>query len=154
MNTLRAVLPWTIVTATLGGVIWFLLARDAAAGRWLLAAFLIGHGAVHLLFAAPGDSDEWPFDMGQSWLVSGGMDRGAVQATGWVLITVAVIGFAVSALSTVGLAVPASWWQTTTIASSIASAGALVVFFSPQLVLGLGIDLVLALLAGLGSWLP
>jgi hypothetical protein len=49
-------LPWAVVLAVTGGAIWWLLSRDAVAGRWLLAALLIGHGVVHPLFAVPAPS--------------------------------------------------------------------------------------------------
>ena len=82
------------------------------------------------------------------------MAQPSVRALGWTLIGIAVVGFTMAGMSTLGLAVPAGWWPVTTVASSIASAGALVAFFNPQFILGLGIDLVLALVAGFGRWLP
>lgn len=156
MNTVRAVLPWTLVMTGFGGVVWWLLARDAQAGRWLLAALLIGHGAVHLLFAAPGDRgrDAWPFDMDNSWITTLGADARAVRVAGWGLIAIVVVGFLTSGLSTVDTVVPAGWWPAAVVGSSIASIVALVVFFNPQFVLGLAIDVALVWLAGFGPWAP
>ena len=44
VKTMTGTLPWAVVVVAIGGAIWWLLSRDMAAGRWLLAALLIGHG--------------------------------------------------------------------------------------------------------------
>jgi hypothetical protein len=107
-------LPWAVVLAAIGGAIWWLLSRGTATGRLLLAALLLGHGIVHLLFVVPAskEGEPWPFDMAKSWAVTGiGLDLGGVRAVGVVLIAIAICAFAVAALSTVGIVVPAGWWR-------------------------------------------
>ena len=84
------------------------------------------------------------FDMAGSWAVTrAGLDLDLVRGIGAVLIAVTVGALALAALSTVGLIVPSGWWQPTIVLGATASAAMLVLFFEPQLVLGLGIDAVL-----------
>ena len=91
--------------------------------------------------------------MAKSWAVTGaGLDLSVVRAVGVALIVIVAGGFALAALSTVGLVVPAGWWQAAVGASAVTSVVVLVLFFNPQLVLGIGIDVVLlwAVAAGRG----
>ena len=154
------ILPWAVVLVVIGGAIWWLLSRDMAAGRWLLAALLIGHGVVHVFFAVPTPAASdggaaWPFDMAQSWAVTrAGLDLNLVRVIGAILIVVTVGAFALAALSTVGIIVPVGWWQPTIALGAIASAAMLVLFFEPQLVLGLGIDAVLLWVVVTRAWVP
>jgi hypothetical protein len=149
VKTIVGILPWALVVAGLGIAIWWLLSRDMAAGRWLLAALLIGHGVVHVMFAVPAPAategrPDWPFDMARSWAINGaGLDLTVVRAVGLALIAVVVLGFALAALATVGIVVPSGWWQPTVAVAAMASAVLLVLCLEPQLVLGLGIDAVL-----------
>lgn len=160
MKAMAGILPWAVVLAVLGGATWWLLSHDVAAGPWLLAAVLLGHGLVHVMFAvvspaATEGGPEWPFDMTKSWAVTGaGLDLGAVRVLGIGLIAIVACGFSLAALSTVGLVVPAGWWQATVGVSAVASAAALVLFFNPQLVLGLGIDTVLVWAVATRAWAP
>lgn len=159
MKGVVGVLPWAVVSAVVGGAIWWLLAGDVAAGRWLLAAVLTGHAIVHIFFAVPAPAaesgTEWPFDMAKSWAVTrAGVPQGTVRIVGIVLIAIVVAGSALAALSTVGVLVPAGWWQATVAVSAIASAALLVLVFAPQLVLGLAIDAVLLWLVVAGVWMP
>jgi hypothetical protein len=160
MKTIGAVAPWAIVLTGAGGAVWWLLSRDIAAGRWLLAALLFGHGAVHLLFVVPPPDgtdagSEWPFDMTRSWTITGpALDPDTVRAAGKVLVAGVVAGFALAALSTTSIVVPPGWWRATVASSSIASAAALVLFLSPRFVLGLGMDVALVWVAAAGAWMP
>ena len=160
VKTMSGMLPWAVVLVVIGGAIWWLLSRDMAAGRWLLAALLIGHGVVHVFFAvpapaAPEGGTAWPFDMARSWAVPGaGLDLNLVHVIGMVLMVVTVGAFALAALSTVGIIVPAGWWQATIALGAIASAAMLVLFFEPQLVLGLGIDAALLWIVVSRAWAP
>jgi hypothetical protein len=153
-------LPWALVVAALGIALWWLLSRDMAAGRWLLAALLIGHGVVHAMFAVPAPAateggPDWPFDMARSWAVnSGGLDLNVVRAIGLTLIAVVVVGFALAALATIGIVVPSGWWQPTVAGAALASAVLLIVCLEPQLVLGLGIDAVLLWVVATNAWVP
>jgi hypothetical protein len=160
VKTIVGILPWAVVVAALGGAVWWLLSREMAAGQWLLAALLIGHGIVHGMFAMPaptatGGGPGWPFDMARSWAITGaGLDLNVVRAVGVALIAIVGGGFALAALSSVGVLVPPGWWQATVAASAITSVVLLVLFFEPQLVLGLGIDAVLLAVVAAGAWVP
>lgn len=159
-RTMAGILPWAIVLVVVGGVTWWLLSRDIAAGPWLLAALLISHGVVHLMFAVPPPAAsvggaEWPFDMARSWAITGaGLDAKPVRIVGVVLVTVVVVGFSLAALSSVGILVPSGWWQPTVAMSAVASAILLVLFFEPQLVLGLGMDAALLWVVAARQWVP
>jgi hypothetical protein len=159
VKAMGGVLSYAIVLAVLGGVTWYLLSRDMAAGPWLLAAVLIGHGLVHTMFAisppASAGGPEWPFDMAKSWAITGaGLDINVVRGLGVALIVIVAGGFALAALSTVGLVVPADWWQAAVGASAVTSMVLLVLFFNPQLVLGMGIDAVLLWTVASRAWAP
>lgn len=160
VRTLAGILPWAVVLMVVGGAIWWLLAREMAAGRWLLAALLMGHGMVHLLFVVPTPAAteggaEWPFNFAQSWAITGvGLDVNVVRIIGVALITVVVVGFSLAALSTVGIMVPSGWWQPIVAVSAVTSTILLVLFFEPQLVLGLGIDAVLLGVVAARGWTP
>ena len=160
MKAIVGIMPWAVVLAAAGGAIWWLLSRDMAAGRWLLAALLIGHGAVHLMFAVPAPAatrggPDWPFDMARSWAITGvGLDLNVVRAVGLALIALVVGGFAVAALSTVGVLAHPGWWQAAVAVSAVVSALLLALFFEPQLVLGLGIDAVLLAVVATAAWVP
>ena len=160
VKTMTGALPWAVVVVAIGGAIWWLLSRDLAAGRWLLAVLLIGHGLVHVLFAVPTPAATdggaaWPFDMARSWAVTrAGLDLNLVRGIGALLIAVTVGALTLAALSTVGLIVPSGWWQPTIVLGATASAAMLVLFFEPQLVLGLGIDAVLLWVVVTRAWVP
>jgi hypothetical protein len=160
VKAMAGTLPWAVVLAVAGVAIWWLLSQEMAAGRWLLAALLIGHGVVHVLFGVPAPSASdggasWPFDTSQSWAVTrAGLDLVLVRAVGAVLIAVTVGAFALAALATVGIIVPSGWWQPTIALGAVASAATLVLFFDPQLVLGLGMDAVLLWVVATRGWAP
>jgi hypothetical protein len=160
VKAMAGTLPWAVVLAVAWGAAWWLLTREMAAGRWLLAALLIGHGAVHLLFSVPAPAATdggaaWPFDMARSWLVAGaGLDASTVRVIGMALIAVVGGGFSLAALSAAGIIVPAGWWQPTVALSAATSAVMLVLFFDPQLVLGLAMDAVLLWVAVAKAWVP
>ncbi|MGE5155933.1 MAG: hypothetical protein ACM3JP_00365, partial [Betaproteobacteria bacterium] len=105
--------------------------------------------------AATVSGPEWPFDVCKSWAVTGaGLDLDAVRAIGAALIVIVVGGFVLAALSTVGLVVPAGWWQPAVAGSAVVSMVVLVLFFNPQLVLGIGIDAVLLWAVVTRAWVP
>lgn len=160
VKTMTGMLPWAVVAAVIGGATWWLLSRDMAAGRWLLAALLMGHGLVHVFFVVPvpaatDGGPAWPFDMAQSWAVTrAGLDLNLVRGIGAVLIAVTVGAFALAGLSTVGIVVPPAWWQPTIALGATASAAMLFLCFQPQLVIGLGIDAVLLWAVAASAWAP
>jgi len=160
VKTLVGILPWAGVLAAIGLAIWWLLSKEMAAGRWLLAGLLIGHGVVHLMFAAPSPAateggPEWPFEMARAWVVSGaGLDLTVARVVGVALIGIVVIGLALAGLATVEVIVPSGWWQPAVAGSAVASAVLLVLFLQPQLVLGLGIDAALLVVVATRAWAP
>ena len=160
MKQMTDLLPLGVGVALVGALTWFLLDRDWALGRWLLAALVLFHGWVHLMFVFPqpetaGGGPAWPFDMARSWLVTGvGLDVGVVRTIGIVVMLVAFAGLALSALATVNLLVPVSWWSGLLISSACASLLLLAIFFSPTLLLGFAIDLGLLWLVLASVWSP
>ena len=160
MKALTGMLPYAAVLAAAGFAIWWLLSRDLAAGKWLLAAVLVAHGVVHVMFAVPTPpategGPEWPFEVAKAWPVTAaGLDLNLVRLVAGALIAVLVVAFALAGLATVGIVVPAAWWPVALTVGAVASAVTLVLLFNPQLVLGLGIDAVLLWVVVSGSWRP
>ena len=160
MPTFAGLWPLAIGIAGVGLVAWFLLRQDVGAGPWLLAVLLVAHGWVHVMFAfprpAPSDGGpEWPFDLNRSWLVNAtGRGASLVRTAGLALMSIVIVGLVLAALSTVGLIVPAGWWPELVVVGASGSLAMLVLFFSPQLVLGLAIDLALFWLVFGSGWTP
>lgn len=160
MKALTGLLPWAVVLLLVGAAIWLLYDRQVAAGRWLLAGLLIAHGLVHILYLVPQPATvpggaEWPFDLGRAWPVSAaGLDPGLARTIAAALIAALVIGFALAGLSTLDLGVPVTWWPALVSVSAGLSLLVLVLFFDPQLLAGIALDLVLLWLALLTSWRP
>ncbi len=159
VKTVTGMLPFAVVLAGVAVAIWWMLSREMALGRWLLAGFLVAHGLIHVLFLVPEDAvtgtADWPFGMGRSWVAdSVGLEVGVVRLIGVVLIGVVVLALGLAALSTGGVLVPAGWWPALTTCGAAASALLLALFFSPALVLGVAIDAVLAWVALASVWVP
>lgn len=152
--------PLAVGVAALAAAIWFLVSRDIGAGRWLLAAFLLGHGWVHMMFVMarpPGatEVDRGAFDMARSWLISGpGMDPGAIRTIGTVLVVMVTIGYVLAGLATVGVLVPVLWWPGLVVASTVGSLVVLLAFFAPTFFIGLAIDAALLALVLASAWTP
>ena len=155
--------PLAVGVALFGVVIAWLLQSGNPIGSWLLAAFLIGHGLVHVMFAIPqkavqpatAGGPQWAFGMDQSWLLSPmGATTGALRALGMALIAVTVVAFALAGLATIPLLLPATLWPALIVVASVASLGLMTMFFNPYLVIGVAIDLVLIWIALAAAWLP
>ena len=85
MKTLIGLLPIAAALGVAAAAIWLMVERNIAAGAWLLAALLIGHGLVHGLYLLPQEQPpaDWPFDMSRSWLVTAaGPDAGTPPLRG------------------------------------------------------------------------
>jgi len=162
MKVIGELLPLGIGVALVGAVTWFLLDRDIGLGRWLLALLLFAHGWVHMMFLFPQPSGagataggmQWPFDMGRSWLISGGLDGGMIKGIGIALIAVALATALLAALATVSLLVPSAWWPFMVVASAMSSLLLLILFYSPALLIGLAIDVVLVWFVIASIWSP
>jgi hypothetical protein len=127
--------------------------------RLLIAAFLVGHAAVHSAFVSPRpplttDGPAWPFELGRSWILGPiGIDPELGRYLGIALVVVVFCGFALAALAALGIA-PGAVWPATVVIGSLASIALLVLFFHPWLVLGVGIDVVLLWAVLVASWAP
>ena len=161
MKTITDLLPLAVGIALVGAVTWYLLDRDIGPGKWLLAGLLFAHGWVHVMFVFPkpeattAGGTEWPFDMGRSWLISGvGLDAGLVRNLGLVVMIAVFAGFLLSALSTVGILVPAGWWSGLLIGSAAGSTLLLAMFASPTFLLGFAINVALVWLVTASIWSP
>ena len=160
---IRALGPLAIVAVVVGAVTLWLLETNPGVGRWVLAAVLFGHGWVHIMFLFPKPAPsatgkpttDWPFDLRTSWLAARvGSGPGMFVAVGRGLAVVTFVLSTLAALATVGILVPAAWWQGLVVASSLASLAMLVVWFAPMLLLGILIDVALIWLAIAGPWSP
>jgi hypothetical protein len=157
MKTLIGLLPLAAVLGVVAAAIWLMVERNIAAGAWLLAALLVGHGLVHGLYLLPQEQSPsgWPFDMGRSWLLTSlGIDPGTTRILGTVLIAVVAIGFVLGGLATLDMLVPAVWWPALMVGSAAVSVLLLVLYFDPQLVLGLAIDAALLWIVLASTWRP
>lgn len=127
--------------------------------KLVVAAFLLGHAAVHASFLAPrptatAGGPEWPFDLGHSWLLSPlGLDPDATRMLGFGLIAALVAGYVVAGLAAVGV-LPDGVWTGAVVLASVASIALLGVFFHPWLVIGVAIDAALIWLAVAWRWTP
>ncbi len=161
-KTLKSLLPLAVGLVAYGLAVWFLLHNDMAIGRWLFGTFLVGHGLVHVMFAAPqpaarpatANGVDYPFDMARSWPVSAGLDAGLVRILAVALASSIVLGFVLAGLAIVGLLVPAGWWQGLVVGSTFASIVLLALAFSPGLLLGVAIDALLLWVVFASSWVP
>jgi hypothetical protein len=165
MKSVRAMAdlaPVAVALAVYALIVWYVMPRDSAMGRVLIAIILVGHGFVHALFGLPraqqataeASDGGWPFDLSRSWLVSAGHHEMLVRVVALVLIALVVPGFTLAGLSTLGLVVPADCCQPLILVSAIASVGLLVIGFSPALALGFAIDAVFIWLVVAMSWTP
>lgn len=121
---------------------------------WLVALFLIAHGLIHAMYAAPAPSDsesKWPFQLKHSWLLApAGLDAWA-KPVGTALWILAAAGFAVTGLGLLGIPILHEWWRTLALASAGVSGLLLILFWNPQLVVGVLID---AAIVGVLLWNP
>lgn len=162
MKALLDLAPIGIGVALVGALTWFLLDRDIGAGRWLLAALLLAHGWVHVMFVFPvpeaastAGGLAYPFDMGRSWLVTSlGLDAVAVRSIGIAVIVVTVVAFLAAALATMGWLVPTGWWAGLVLGAAASSTLMLALFFSLALLLGFAINAALWAFVIASIWTP
>jgi hypothetical protein len=152
--------PLAVVLAIAGVVMAWMLQHQLTIGPWVLAAFLFGHGLVHIMFAytptaAPGTASDYPFDPNRSWTVTSGLITvETLRIVVAALVAFVIVGYSLTALATVGLLVSASWWSTLLVVSTVGSLALMVIGLSPALALGIAIDLVLFWLAITAAWSP
>ncbi len=127
--------------------------------RLLLAAFLLAHGLVHLMFFSPpppatAGGPSWPFALDRSWALTPlGVPADAMRVLGTALIALTIAGFALAAVVALGI-LPSSLWVPTIAIGAAASLALLVLFFQPWLILGVAIDAVLLWTALIAAWSP
>jgi hypothetical protein len=159
----RGLLPLAAALVVVGGLAWWLLDRGSPLAPWLVAAVLVAHGWVHLVFLVPTpgrppadvDADvgaDNPFDMSRSWLLARGCDRRLIRLSGAALALVTCVAFAASALAVLGWLLPAAWWGGLATVGVVGSTVLLVLFFAPALVLGFLINACLLALAFQTAW--
>ena len=161
ISVLREIGPLATVSFVACFLVTVALINDAAIGRWLLAAVLVAHGWVHMLFVFPhpaapaGKRDTWPFDLRTSWVVRRtGVPAGVVRGLGRALAVVTFALGVLAALATAGLVVAAAWWSGLMVAAAVASLVLLAIGFRKMLLIGVGVDAWMLLLALAGSWQP
>jgi hypothetical protein len=127
--------------------------------KLVVAAFLLGHAAVHASFLAPrpaatAGGPQWPFDLAHSWVLSPlGLGADATRMLGTGLIAAVLAGYLVAGLAAVGV-LPDGVWTGAVVLGSVASIALLGVFFHPWLVVGVAIDAALIWLAIAWRWAP
>jgi hypothetical protein len=161
MGALLKLAPLGIGLIVFAIVVAFLVQRNSSIAPWLIAASLLGHGLVHIMFAAPAPAAatdpaaEFAFNVDRSWVVNARLlDASAVRLLVVGLVAVVVVGYGLAAMATVGILVPQSIWPTLVIASTVASAALMVIGLSPALALGIAIDVVLVWLVFASVWAP
>jgi hypothetical protein len=127
--------------------------------RLLVAAFLVGHAAIHAAYLVPqppatAGGPAWPFQIGSSTLLRavGGADV-IHRPIALALIATISAAFAMAALAALAV-VPALIWPAAVTTGAVASVALLVLFFHPWLLFGVAIDIVLLWLVILAHWVP
>jgi hypothetical protein len=156
---IRELGPLAVATAVLGVVIVVLLSNGNNLGNWLLAAFLVGHGWIHLMYvmprpkasAATAGGPPWPFDLDHSWLAAGGA---GLHVFGLLLVAVTVVGYFLAGLATITIVISADLWPMLVLGSTAASALLMALFYNPGLLIGHAIDVALIAAVIFGDWRP
>ena len=126
--------------------------------RYLFAIFLFAHGMIHALWLVPPpgrtSGQPWPFTLATSPVLSPlGMTEAALRPLGAGLVAVVILAFTLSALGAAGVPGLVSAWTAITLFASVASVILTIVFWNPQLPIGLLIDVAL-IVTILGQWWP
>lgn len=127
--------------------------------RLILAAFLLGHAAIHAGYLSPRPAatiggPPWPFDLSHSWMLSPlGVGPEVLRVLGFALFALTLASFALAAIAAVGFMPPAVWAWSTVIGAA-ASLAMLVVFFHPWLAVGVAIDLLALWTVLVLGWTP
>ncbi len=109
--------------------------------RFLFAAFLLGHAAVHaVMWSLPFTPavDEMPFDPGHSWLLGDARIAGAVMAAS---------ATAALALSAAAYLADATWWPTVLLGGAAVSLALMAIYFTRWWALGIVLSGALAFYA-------
>ena len=124
-----------------------------------LAGFLLAHALIHIAFVSPAPpatagGPAWPFSTSESWLFARlGVSADTTRLVALALVATTIAGFALAALSVIGV-VPAGLWIPAIVIGSVSSIGLLVACFHPWLALGIVIDLALIWAGLVAGWSP
>ena len=115
--------------------------------NWI-GAFLIAHGFVHWVYAAPEpnapEAEAWSF-LTRRWIVTrAGLDQNTAMTIGIVLIGLVTTGFVTSG---VGLIASQDWWRFVAIGSAIVSVVLLALFWHNWMIAGPILNIGIVLLA-------
>ncbi len=127
--------------------------------RLVLAAFLLGHAAIHGGYLSPRPAatiggPPWPFDLAHSWILSPlGVAPEALRALGFGLFALTLAAFALGAIAALGF-LPGGVWSWSTVTGAAASLAMLVVFFHPWLAVGVAIDVIASWAVLAVGWAP
>jgi hypothetical protein len=125
----------------------------------LVAAFLLGHAALHIAFIAPAppataDGPAWPFTTADSWLFTRiGVPSETARLVAIALVAATIAGFALAAIVALGF-LPEAIWVPAILVGAVASLGLLVTCFHPWLALGVVIDVALIWACLIAGWAP
>lgn len=108
--------------------------------RFVVGGLLIAHGLVHLLYIA---EDVPEFSVDRSWVVPVPARRRVALA----LMGATIAAFALVGLAVWGVPLLAAAWPSLTIVASVLSLVLLGSFWHPRVMLGVGIDLALIVVA-------
>jgi hypothetical protein len=106
--------------------------------RWLGGLFLIAHGLLHVAVWVPRPQANVPFDTSRSPMF--GNVRG-------VAISLSLLAALLFVVAGVAVLIHAAWWAPVAIAAAAISALLIILTFSPWLLAGLAIDVVIFVLA-------
>lgn len=127
--------------------------------RLVLAAFLLGHAAVHAGYLSPRPAEtiggpSWPFDLAHSWVLSPlGVGGDTLRILGFTLFALVLASFALAAIAAVGF-LPAGVWGWSTVIGAAGSLAMLILFFHPYLAVGVAIDLLALYTVLVLGWTP
>jgi len=106
--------------------------------RWLGGLFLLAHGLLHVAVWVPRPPANVPFDSSRSPMF--GNVRGAA-------ISLSLLAAMLFVVAGVAVLVHAAWWALVAIAAAAISALLILLTFSPWLLAGLAIDIIIFVLA-------
>ena len=127
--------------------------------RLVLAAFLLGHAAIHAGYLSPRPAPTiggppWPFDLSHSWILSPlGVGADVLRIVGVTLFALVLASFALAAIAALGF-LPVAVWAWSTAIGAASSLLMLIVFFHPWLAVGVAIDLLALWTVLVAGWTP
>jgi hypothetical protein len=107
----------------------------------LVGVFFIAHGLIHILYVVPAPDENWPFDLGHSWLlIRLGLGERVLRGLGTVLWIAAMAGFVLAGLGVFGIPLLKDVWRPVAAVSSVVSFLLIGLFWHRSFVFALLID--------------